>query len=171
MLVIVSLFIVIGTIYIIKLLKIKINPKWVLVLILIPYFWGQTSFTYQIMGASRSMALSTDNEQYDLYYVLDSESHACSWLNKYFADREGSITYADFGGIDRLLSQGPSPKRGNLTAVENEEITREDYIYLRNYNIANNKLWYKRDFDYNEYKDKLINKSLVYYTATSAIYK
>ena len=62
MLVIVSLFIVIGTISIIKLLNIKINPKWVLLLILIPYFWGQTSFTYQIMGASRSMALSTDNE-------------------------------------------------------------------------------------------------------------
>ena len=171
MLVIVSLFIVIGTISIIKFLNIKINPKWVLLLILIPYFWGQTSFTYQIMGAPRSMVLSTQNNQYDLYYVLDSESHACSWLNKYFADREGSITYADFGGIDRLLSQGPSPKRGNLTAVENEEITGEDYIYLRNYNIANNKLWYKRDYNYNEYKDKLINKSLVYSTATSAIYK
>ncbi len=173
MLVIVSLFIVIGTISIIKFLNIKINPKWVLLLILIPYFWGQTSFTYQIMGAPRSMVLSTQNNQYDLYYVLDSESHACSWLKKYFADREGIIIYADFGGIDRLLSQAqllPSQK-GNLTAVENDQIQEGDYIYLRNYNIANNKLWYKRDFDYNEYKDKLINKSLVYYTATSAIYK
>ncbi len=74
------------------------------------------------------MVLSSENEQYDLYYILDSESHTCSWFNKYFANQEGSIIYADFGGIDRLLSQGPSPMRGNLTAVEYEEITREDYI-------------------------------------------
>jgi len=118
------------------------------------------------MGAPRSMVLSTQNNQYDLYYVLDSESHACSWLKKYFADREGIIIYADFGGIDRLLSQAQllPTQKGNLTAVENDQIQEGDYIYLRNYNIANNKLWYKRDYNYNEYKDKLINKSLVYST-------
>ena len=171
MIAVLSLFTVIGVIYIVNRSKIKINPKWLLLVILIPYFWSQTSFTYQIMGAPRSMVLSTENEQYDLMYVLDSESRACSWLNKYIMDWEESIVYADFGGIDRLFSQAPFSKRGNLTAVETDQITEDDYIYLRNYNIAYKKLWYKRDFDYSEYKDKLINRNLVYSTAASAIYK
>jgi len=161
MLVIVSLFIVIGTISIIKFLNIKINPKWVLLLILIPYFWGQTSFTYQIMGAPRSMVLSTQNNQYDLYYTSDSESRACFWLKDKIVDRDNATVCSDFWGTRRLYSQAELlPSRTVCFTNKNYTVNKTDYVYLRDYNVA----YEGRNIDF-------IDKNLIYFVGTSAIYK
>lgn len=102
-LVILSIFFVIGCIKISNLFKLK---SYILILmILIPYFLSQTSFTYEILGQKHSYFLDSKGEIYNEGNVInDQDSTSSKWIAEFTNPKE--VIYANAYELDIFSSQG-----------------------------------------------------------------
>jgi len=145
----------------------------IILLVLIPYFLCVTGVMYNIFGVPRSIILNSEGEQYDLYYVHDQESYGAKWLGDY-AERENLRIYTDFAGANAVISHsGISYSLINRYTLLEKDIEIKGYIYLRYYNVVDNKLLgregEKRDIT--EYSDKFAGKSKLYNNGGAEIWK
>lgn len=140
-----SLFFVMGGIYVSGLVEFilnKFNKQWsfnkdlvricVILLVLIPYFFSVTGFTYNLFDTPQSMILNSEGRQYNILAVHDTECFSAKWLGGY-GDNNKQI-YADCEGT-RLISQGEIPGTRINSRWLSNPVGIKGYIYLRQYNV------------------------------------
>lgn len=116
----------------------QVRAYLIILLVLVPYFLCVTGVTYQMFSVPRAIILNSEGEQYDVYYVHDQESYCAEWLKEY-SDGKTKV-YTDFYGRVRLISQAgfPLSSTDRSSLLDHKQI--EGYIYLRYYNVVNDKL-------------------------------
>lgn len=168
-LVILSVFFVIGGISLSKYLKLK--PYLIILLILIPYFMFVTHVAYQIFGAPVSINLNSEGVSYDREYVHDSESCAAKWLAMN-SEKNSVISVADISGRLRLISQGKIPPKRTEDYSFPRHGELQAYIYLYYNNVVKDKLVVNgTTCNMSEYSDMFIGKGKIYDSGNSEIYK
>ncbi|MCK4731902.1 MAG: DUF2206 domain-containing protein, partial [Methanophagales archaeon] len=143
----------------------------IILLVLIPYFLSVTGVTYQMFGYQRAITLNSEGEQYDLYYVPDQESYGARWLRDN-GELKNTMIYTDLVGGNRLISQaGIRWYDGHSLLEEDKKIN--GYIYLRYYNVVDDKLLDRQNEEHNiaEYQDKFVGKNRIYASGGSEIYR
>lgn len=162
---ILSLFFVLGGITLAG--HLKVRAYLIILLVLIPYFLCVTGVMYQMFGVPRAIILNSEGDAYDEYYVHDQESYGAKWLSNH---REDLMTYTDYRGQMRLVSQGLiSPASIDLTSlVEHKKI--DGYIYLRYANVIKRRL-IGSDFKYHNITEyNISDENRIYDNGVSRIY-
>jgi uncharacterized membrane protein len=147
-----------------------IRAYLVILLVLIPYFFGVTGVTYQMFGYPRQIALNSGGEQ-DYLFVHDQESYGAKWLGGYAA--EPQTIYADFYGNRRLVSQGKiTPSLIDHCWFSNPGRI-DNYIYLTHQNVVKGELVNRRSevFNMTDYQDLFNEKNEIYDSGCSKIYR
>ena len=133
--VILSVFFVLGSIILSKYLKIRASV--VILVILIPYFLCVLGPMHNICGYPRALTLNSEGRLYNMYYVHDQESCGAKWLKNNAEKKIYIYTYPSPWHI--LISSGNIPK-GLLRILYMEDERINGYIYLRYYNVVNGKV-------------------------------
>ena len=171
--VVLSVYFVIGGIVISKRSRLKLKPYTIVLLILLLYSMFVTGVAYQIFGAPVSITLNSEGEVYAGEYIHDSESCAAKWLAPTVKENSHTcVSITDTFGSHRLLSQGIiSRYRINDYSFSAHEGTCE-YIYLYYNNIAMNKLVVNgTTCNMSEYSDMFAGKNRIYGSGNSEVYK
>lgn len=165
-----SIFFVLGGITVARYLK--LSPRLIICLVLIPYFMSTTGLTYQLFDFPRAVTLNSAGYYYDTMYVHDQESYAIKWLAQ---NKEERVTV--FSERIRLL-QGQSPilreDIRSLILASKEGTKIEDYIYLRYMNVVEGKYTgsdqLKHDLS-QEFPDMLVGMNKLYANGGSEVYR
>jgi uncharacterized membrane protein len=141
----------------------------IILLVLIPYFLCVTGAMYNIFGVPRDITLNSEGEQYDGMYIHDQESYGAKWLGKYM--QTNSRIYTDHHGGSRVVSQTKITSIIDYwSLVEHKKIS--GYIYLRYYNVINEKLIGEPNvYNMTEYLDIFDEKNRIYANGGSEIYR
>lgn len=137
--IVLSTFLILGSILIGKYIKIK--AYWILTVVLILYFLSSSGALYQITGTPSALILNSEGRHYDMYYINDEDSYAAKWLGRH--RREEITVHGDRVAAIWLSSQGGIPiSSGAVDAFSlvqrNQRL--EGYMYLRSHNILRGKL-------------------------------
>ena len=158
-----------------EVLKVKENGSQVrayliILLVLIPYFLCVTGVMYNIFGVPRPIILNSEGEQYVLMYVHDQESYGARWLRDK-GELEDIKIYTDKISEGRLTSQAGIQRCDTYSLFIEKKI--EGYIYLRYYNVVDEKLLDMQNEEHNitEYQDKFVDKGKIYSNGGSEIYR
>jgi len=100
---ILSVFLILGFLYTSE--HLRINPKILMILILIPYLLFATDATYQSLGYQGDYVLSSSGEVFKKNYISDSESSAAQWFS-FNRNVSKDINVFDNTGKRILASQG-----------------------------------------------------------------
>jgi uncharacterized membrane protein len=149
----------------------QVRTYLIILLVLIPYFFCVTGVMYNMFGVPRQITLNSEGEQYDTVYVHDQESSGAKWLGDE-GELENTKIYSDALGGIRLTSQAGI--RGYDTRSLPEEHKKiNGYIYLRYYNVVNDKLLDRRyeEHDIAEYQDKFVGKNKIYNNGGSEVWR
>jgi uncharacterized membrane protein len=164
MMMVLSMFFVIGGITVGKFLKSK--AYWLLLVVLIPYFMCNSGTIDRIFDVPGAVTLSSEGSSHDFYYIYDREGYAGRWLRDNSSPVDRTI-YADKGGWVRLISQGGILQQGDTPIIENNA-----YIYLTYHNIANRELIFSDGlYSITRWQDKFVGKGKVYANGGSEIYR
>lgn len=140
LLIILSLFFILGTRSIANILKIK--RGYILVLIvLIPILLSSIGITPQFFGEPNSILLNPADKINNTFYIHDTEAHGAQWLGNYRND--DMKIYTDSIASERLISIGRIPNEDilNKNNIEQFKHTQKGYTYLAYPNIAQGKLY------------------------------
>jgi uncharacterized membrane protein len=172
--VVLSVFFVIGGIIVAKYLKVR--AYLIILLVLIPYFFCVTGVMYTIFGVPRAIVLNSEGEQYDMLFVHDQESYGARWLKVHGQDK--TKVYTDFYGRYGLISQASFSLNSidRTSLLNHKEI--KGYIYLRYYNVVNDKLVGRNESSYiftsynlTEYDDVFVGRNNIYNNGGSEVYR
>jgi uncharacterized membrane protein len=147
----------------------EVRAYLIILLVLIPYFLFGNSVIYNIGGVPRSIILNSEGEQYDMLYVHDEESYGAKWLKSY-ANEKAKIYTDAYGGI-RLRSQGGIRSNFAKLLIEDKIAIKDGYIYLRYYNVVDDKLLGSMPYNMTEYTDIFGEMSKVYANGGSEVWK
>jgi len=170
MMVVLSIFLVIGGIMVGKFLKVK---YWLLLAILITYFMCSSGTIDKIFGAPGSVVLNSEGPSYTHYYVHDQEGYAARWL-QVNTSPEDRVVYTDTAGNRRLTSQsGMQRTGGDLYSLLEKDGKIDGYIYLTYNNVVNKELFDDKGHLHSlkEYQDKFTEKDKIYSNGGSEIYR
>ena len=154
----------------------QVRAYFIILLVLIPYFFCVTGVSYQMFGVPRAITLNSEGEQYDLYYVHDQESYGAMWLKVHSEDK--TRVYTDFYGRLQLVSQAGYPPLSIdwYRLAHHEKI--DGYIYLRYYNVVNDKLVGHNkisriftSYNLTEYDDVFVRRNNIYNNGGSEVYR
>lgn len=115
--------------------------KFVILLILIPYFLFHSGFVFEIVNDQPS-SISLSNEKYRYFFVHESDLYSADWLSK--SSRFERI-YGDYFDILTLRAYSPIPINNQLVFLKPwTQLTDNSSIYLRsgNMNFNNNNSQY-----------------------------
>jgi len=153
-----GIFFIIGSGFISK--RFRMQPYFLILLILIPYFLCTTGVIHQISEDPQILTLNSKGFDFDIFFIFDSESTGAKWLEQYKLQRKR--IYTDFTGGNILLSQGRIRDSDQYALVSDYYI--KGYVYLRSYSIRSQFL-----IDYNfiahplsSYNNKILNKNKIY---------
>ena len=161
MYVVLSPFFVIGGIELSKKLRLRYN--WILVITGLALFYlSTTGITYQAYNIPYKVTLNNCGFEYKYLYIHTQENYAARWIGEHINRKDTEIC-TDFSGGYRLLSQAGI---GNYSTYDNSLFTipkyKCKYIYLRYYNVVNNKVIANQYVEYELskfiYKFKGMNK-------------
>jgi len=164
-----SLYFILGIIFISKFLKIK--PYILILLIIVPYFLFITGVTYQLIGYDTSMILSSEGEEYEIENLYDQDSYSAKWLEKNIIHNTTFYT-ADQHGARKLVSQG----HFNLNNILHRHFFKykpvEGTLYL-NYNNVVNKEFVVNDLIYEMSNFTILYRDLnkIYNNLGSEVYQ
>ena len=150
----------------------QLRAYLIILLVLIPYFFCVTGVMYNIFGVPRAIMLNSEGEQYDGLYVHDQEGYGARWLRDEGELEEDTKIYTGGGSRTRLTSQaGITDNDPWSFFVEGRKI--EGYIYLRYYNVVDDKIIgpQKEEHNMSKYQDKFIGKNKVYNNGGSEIWR
>ena len=160
-LVILAPLLVIGCIALARLIRVK--AQLIAVLILIPTFLFASGVAYQFLGTPKSLALSTETQDYYIAYVHEQDAKAARWIGGSMTD--SAKVYSDLGSRQALNSQGlVDPLQFTSLYQIYYRYSRwaqleEGYVYLRYYNTVDEMVvdiyerdihelsWYSEVFD------------------------
>jgi len=148
----------------------------IILLVLIPYFLCITDVTYNMTGIPRSILLNSEGEQHDILYVYDQESYSAKWL-KVHGENKTRI-YTDFYGRFGLVSQASFSSRSISWYKFVHQKKIDGYIYLRYYNVVNEKLVGRNESTYvftsynlTEYDDFFRGRDNIYNNGGAEVYR
>ncbi len=168
MMVVLSLFFVIGGITIAELLHFPRRGHLLVLFVLITFFMSITGVTYQIFDDSRSMIFNSDIDTFDVFYIYDEEIFGALWLKKF--SNETIKIYSDNLGERRLVSQGglirvPVYAPSIVEILKASHGSLEDgYIYLRHTAIIDGKLLDQNYMWHNisDYQNEILTRNMIY---------
>jgi uncharacterized membrane protein len=181
MMALLSVFAIIGSTWLAKYMRVQ--PYWLLLVVLIPYFMCSTGTMYQIFNIPRDMTLNSGGNQYDYLYIHEQESYAARWL-KNNGELENTMIFTDLTGDGRLISQGKIPPREGeypIRGIESMNLVWPawkdielvpGYIYLRYYNVTEGKLQ-SRNWELHsitEYAAKFAGRGKIYNNGGSEVW-
>jgi uncharacterized membrane protein len=171
MMVVLSLFPVIGGISISN--SLKLRPYIVTLVITVLYFMSNTGVLDQTFGTPVSICLNSKGPNYAYFYVQDQDSYAAKWLR----DRgklggRGRSIYTDGAGR-KLMSQADIPRTFiDIGSIFVNDTKIHGYIYLRHYNVIDGKLLDSKFGDHNLTEcDKFIGKGKIYGNGGSEVWR
>ena len=150
----------------------QVRAYLIILLVLIPYFMCTTGTMYRIFDVPREITLNSEGVQYNASYIHDQGSYGAKWLGKIYAEQNSPRIYTDYYGAIRLISQGEiSPNIDQWSLVEHKKIA--GYIYLRYYNVVDEKLMDGSGMEYNmtEYSDIFIERNRIYNNGGSEVWR
>jgi uncharacterized membrane protein len=131
---ILSIFFIIGCITIASIFRIK--RSWILIIsFLILLGICTSSIIDPMFGQPGIITISTKGDNYDLYYVHDSEKAAAVWMNQYGFKVKG--IYTDMSGDSRLVSQGLLKPEYITRSESGNTYTFVRYLYATRPNWGN----------------------------------
>lgn len=169
LIVILSIFFILGGKIIAKNLKVK-KPYILILVILIPILLSNIGITPQFFGAPNSILLNPSDNINNTYYVYDSEAYGAAWIGNY-RDLNNKF-YTDSRAAARIVSIGLIP-RENI--IEISKYGYSGYTYLSYYNIKQGELYFWKyttigdTYDIKEYSDIFDQKNRVYDSGNSEI--
>lgn len=135
-LVVMSVYVVIASLQLSRL--VKIPSLLILVIILIPYLLCVSGVLYAAFGMPKSILLNTAGYDYNSMFIHDQDYAGVTWLRQH--SYENSVVYGDSFGNLPLSSYGAfDPNREKLLAYY-DGYDSNSYIYLRYFNIDTGKL-------------------------------
>lgn len=142
-----------------------------LALILLVFFFSTTGLIIQFVGGEPQVNLNNFGEEYDRYYITQSETSGANWLKNNYNKKD--IVYADEMAFLRLTSFGLMTKfNPNILP---STITKNSYVYLSSTNIFKGKVYKRFDIDFLSYNSPVNfiakNKDLIYNNGGSKIFK
>ena len=168
MMVVLSLFLVIGGITVSN--SLKLRPYIVTLVIIVLYFMSNTGVLDQTFGNPLSISLNSKGPSYDYFYVHDQDSYAAKWLRDN-GELEDTITYTDKLADRWLLSQAAITHSDDRSLYQKDKEI-DGYIYLTYYNTIKGMLFtYDRPCNIMDYQDKFIGKSKIYNNGGSEVWK
>ena len=166
--VILSLFFVIGGITLSK--HLKIRAYVIILMILIPYFLFVLGPMHNILGNPRAITLNSDGKFYNMYYVHDQDSYGAKWVGKHHEKDLG--IFADVQGRLRLKSQtNPADAIKSRPLIIGRGF--KGYIYLWYRNVMRGELIDKKGVTYNmtDYSDTFIERNRIYDNGGSEVWR
>jgi hypothetical protein len=138
--------------FVFKLCNFKLETEktglFLLTIFLVPFFFCVSGVTYAFLGTPQSMILGSDNTEFKINYVTDSESVAAKWIGKEIGQ---NTVITDHWGIYRLIGQGQI----NINKIfESDTInyygTSKRFVFIRNNAIDDlkTKFWNDNDVIY-----------------------
>lgn len=172
--VVLSSFFILGGMTVAQLIRVRWKYLVILV-ILVPYFMCITGTTHQIFGYPGSIVLSSEGDNFDIFYIYDQEVFAAKWLKMYVD--EGAKLYSDNFGERRLISQGlinvPVYSDSIVELVKKNVSLKDGYVYLRYCAVVEGKLYGKggnAKWHYmSEYQDTFNDRNVIYANGGSVI--
>lgn len=175
MIVVLSVFFVIGGITIAESLCVHKRSYLIVLLVLVPFFMCTTGVISQIFDDPKSIILSSEGDQFDTYYLYSQETFGAKWLKQFTAS--DSKIYSDNFGERRLISQGGLirvPVYGDsiIERAEKNLSTEDGYIYLRHCAVVNGKLLDKnrRWHNITEYQGIFLYRNNIYSNGGSDVW-
>lgn len=105
-----------------------------ILIILIPHFLFTSQVLYELTGARDSIIFNSACSTHDQLYIHDSDASCSKWWSSH---KMGSYNlWADSFGTYQIMDQGHIEGCDKIT--ESESIPKNNYIYLRETNIAKN---------------------------------
>lgn len=138
----------------------KVNPYWIAIVVLVPYFLCTTSLLYEAFGMPRKVTFNDPAALQDPRFVYNYDSQAAKWLGVYYQSER--INTDGFGNLV-LQSQGIIPRRNissNIVQYLEHIDGVEGFIFLRFYNLDTGLLTGK-DYKQSELKVLVHNLSLL----------
>jgi len=141
--------------------------------LVIIFFLYTSGFLLQFIGGNPSITLNNYGEDYDKFYIHNSEVASATWLsdNKI----SDSLIYADEHANLRLSAYGEIKSDEVNYDIFPSTIDKYSYVYLNLTNVNFNKTYRRFDIDFISYnlpKEFLSeNKNLIYSNGESEIYK
>jgi len=153
----------------------RIFPSSILVLVLVLYFMSTTGVTYEIYKTPKSLMTSSNCNQYDDLFIHDQESFAAKWMGNHVY-RKGLHINTDYLGRFRVIIEGniePYFSVVDNSLYCNQSINLENFVFLRYYNIVDNKVFEKNGdrLDLFDCKNKFENKAKIYCNGGSEIWR
>ncbi|CAD7775867.1 hypothetical protein AIOGIFDO_01851 [Candidatus Methanoperedenaceae archaeon GB37] len=169
MLVILAPAFVIGGNIVFKFLRPKLRIL-LIVIVLLSFLMVNLGVVYQAFGVPHSIIFNSEGFQYDSMCVHDQEIMAAKWLkdnNKEYR----SIVYTDRYGSERLLGRGIRESNGRF--FKNNRTIRSGYIFLRYYNVIDEKIvtMWKDTHNISEYSHLFTRKSRIYNNGGAEVWK
>ena len=166
--VILATFFVMGGIIVSKYLR--LNPRLLILLILIIYYISTTGLLQQITGQGASLALNPRGPLMDVELIHDQEIPAAIWLKEH-AEENTLIYSTDYVSHMRLISQGLLPPDIiNFTSFL--ERKTHGYLYLSYNNVVNNNIRTEtKSYALDDYSSRLVGMNRIYSNGGSDIYK
>jgi uncharacterized membrane protein len=163
LIVVLAPFLVIGCIFVARLVKIR--QQWLLLLVLVPYFLSTTGASYQIFGQRSSVILNSEGRDYITIVVAEQESLAAKWV---IQQRRGGevVNVGEALGLRVLKSQGVMSTDYIRVATNEYKLGRPvyGYIYLRNIDLNFQNVL-------TEYPEIFAGKNKIYSTDISEVYR
>ena len=150
----------------------RIKPLIIILIILIPYFLFNTGISYQAFDINSSTILNSEGEEYNEFYIHDSESNSAKWMQKYDNDLV-IYTPGKTGGKARLISQGliKSSRINDLMLLSDEHPKSKGYVYLCYNNVIHEKVViFGLTYDLNNFTYLYENNNKIYTNFESEIY-
>jgi uncharacterized membrane protein len=119
----------------------------------------------ELFGTPKSILLNSQGSEFNYMFVYDQETLAAQWLHDkaYFGV---NLIYSDFTADRRLLSQGLINRQfiDQRYSLMQNETNITGYIYLRHWNIFENKLLDQsyKEHEITEFENRFVNKSRIY---------
>jgi uncharacterized membrane protein len=168
MMILLSPFFIIGGITISKLFQRNIAYAIILI-VLIPYFMCTTGIIYQMFDIPKSLALNARGYDYDTMYIHEQEIQSARWLGMH--ETNNLVSYSDWFGTDRLISQGVTNAYYAKLFIENGQPLDRNYFYLRYIGLTEHKLLASNGIWHNVDANQFGTKNLIYLSNGSAIYQ
>jgi uncharacterized membrane protein len=169
MMIILSLFFVIGGIVFSKFLHFK-RTYLIVTIVLILFFMSNNGTIYQIYGIPKEITLNSEGHLYDMYYIHEHDSVSAKWLTNHI--KNDANIYSDWVGRGKLTSQGMIPNPLFMNLIEPDKPLVSGYIYLSYAAIVKHKL-VSRGFlwhNFTDYEKKFDILTMIYSNGGSAVY-
>jgi len=142
-------------------IKFKVEPSYLMTIILLLFFMCTSGAIYQLFGQNTSVLLNSEGKGYDLLYLHDQECSAAMWLKNYVGMGAKFYT-ADYYCKEKLISQGGIPQYSIDFKSFLQRKTLDGYVLLGYNNVINGIINFENNTKLSEYADMFARRNEIY---------